>query len=234
MKMAMKWRAAPVLAWALFLAGAVRPAMAQVYTASDTTSLAAAINAANGATGPVVIDITSSITLSQALPLLTAKKGVTIEGNGNTISGNDAYRILFIDAGSSTVSIANLALDHAVAHGGNGADGGYGGGGGGGLGGALFVNSGAVTLSGVTFASDGAVGGNGGNGGNLAIGSGGGGGLGGAGGSGGGNLGGGGGGGGALLGGFAGGGGGGGGGPNGGAAGGSRKAVGRENKPTQG
>ena len=169
----------------------------------------------------MVINITSSITLSQALPLLTAKHGVTIEGNGNTISGNDAYRILFIDAGSSSVSIADLALDHAVAHGGTGADGGYGGSGGGGLGGALFVNSGAVTLSGVTFANDGAVGGNGGSGGSLAIG-GGGGGLGGFGGAGGASQGGGGGGGGVIFGGLGGlsaGNGGGGGGPNGGTGG---------------
>ncbi len=47
MKMALKWRVSLLLAWALFLAGAARPAVAQVDTASDTGSLITAINSAN-------------------------------------------------------------------------------------------------------------------------------------------------------------------------------------------
>lgn len=135
--------------------------LAQTFQASDAASLAPAINAADNATGPVTMDITSSITLSQALPLLTATHGVTILGNGHTISEADSYRIFFIDARNRTGAIQVLALNQALAKGGDGGNGEFPGGGGAGLGGALFVNSGAVTLTGVTFANDAAAGGNG-------------------------------------------------------------------------
>ncbi len=79
---------------------------------------------------------------------------VTIEGNNDTLNANGLPG-LFVYSGN--VEIDNLTIENAVAQGGSGA---FGGGGGAGLGGGLFIASaGAVTLSGVSFAHDQAVGG---------------------------------------------------------------------------
>jgi autotransporter-associated beta strand protein len=92
---------------------------------------------------------------------LHSSASLTIDGQGHTLNGAGAYRGFFAYAGSLTIN--NLAIDNALARGGNGADGFMGGGGGAGLGGGLFVGTGAqVTLSGVTFSGDQADGGNGG------------------------------------------------------------------------
>jgi len=90
------------------------------------------------------------------LPLLNAD--VTINGNGNTVSGNNQYRVFFAQQG--TVSFNNLTIADGKAQGGNG-----GAGGGAGLGGGLFVNAANVQLSGVQFTSNGGAGGTGTNGG---------------------------------------------------------------------
>ncbi len=123
-----------------------------------------------------------NITLASALPEITT--GVSIVGNGQTISGANSYRIFFVDAGSSgSVSISNLTLADGLAHGGIGNSSG---GGGAGLGGALFVNTGNVTITDVSFASNSAIGGAGGplnNYGGAVVGGGGGGGMGGNGGN---------------------------------------------------
>ncbi|WP_295437888.1 hypothetical protein [uncultured Thiodictyon sp.] len=110
------------------------------------------------------------------LPLLDAD--VTINGNGNTVSGNNQYRVFFAQQG--TVSLNNLTIADGKAQGGNG---GVGAGGGAGLGGGLFVNAAQVQLSGVQFtgnggngvSSNGGGGGMGGNGGTGTNGAGGGG-----------------------------------------------------------
>ncbi|MBE2179188.1 MAG: hypothetical protein IAE97_01835, partial [Chthoniobacterales bacterium] len=124
------------------------------------------------------INITNNlgtIVFTNQTPLITA--AVTINGGvGNTVSGNDAHRIFFIDtpnAGDAVV-INNLTLADGRAKGGDG--GLYGGGAGLGAGGAIFVNRGAVTVQNVTFTSNVAQGGNGGNGASIANGFGGGGG----------------------------------------------------------
>ncbi|MCW1922954.1 autotransporter-associated beta strand repeat-containing protein [Luteolibacter arcticus] len=105
-----------------------------------------------------------TITLTKAMDIITA--AVTINGGtGNTVSGNNLHRIFFVDAATPTaaVNISNLSLINGRAKGG---DGGAGGGGGGlGAGGAIFVNSGAVRVQGVTFANNAAIGGLGGAGG---------------------------------------------------------------------
>jgi hypothetical protein len=129
--------------------------------ASDTTSLSNCINNANNGD---TITLTSNITLTADLPAV--QKNVTIEGNNNTLSGNNQFRGVFVGAfsGSSqvavTVAIQDLAIANAKAQGGGGS---VGGGGGAGLGGAIFVaNFANVTVSNVTLSFNSAQGGVGG------------------------------------------------------------------------
>jgi uncharacterized protein with beta-barrel porin domain len=119
-----------------------------------------------------VINIQTNVTLSG--PLSPIFNSVTINGNGNTVSGGGTQRIFMVGVDSATqtsgavtgsiiaqtqnVAINNLTLANGLAQGGSG-----GGGGGLGAGGALFVNQSAnVTLSGVSFSGNQARGGNGG------------------------------------------------------------------------
>ena len=96
---------------------------------------------------------------SECVPGIT--NSVTLNGGtGNAVSGSGANRIFFVNAPNGTVAINSLSLMNGRAEGGNG--GSNGGGGGAGLGGALFVNAGSVTVTGVNFAGNTAVGGNGG------------------------------------------------------------------------
>ncbi len=150
----------------------------QVLTSLDLGQLAA---------GAYEIDLTAGFALT-ADPTginLGSSYSLTINGEGNAISGGTLYRGLFVYAGN--VTIENLGIVATKAVGGAGGAGKSGGGGGGaGLGGGLFVaGGGSVTLSNVTFTGDQATGGAGGAAsGNSSIGAGGGGGLGGAGGNG--------------------------------------------------
>ncbi|MGB8352958.1 MAG: hypothetical protein WCD79_03645, partial [Chthoniobacteraceae bacterium] len=128
-------------------------------------SLSWAITQANADPGSTInlADNLGAITLAGALPIITS--AVTINGGaGDSISGNNQYRIFFVDTTTpgAAVNINNVSLVNGVATGGAGANGG---GGGLGAGGALFVNSGHVTISGITFANNAAIGGAGGNGG---------------------------------------------------------------------
>ncbi len=166
------------------------PGTSATGTTGAAGTLSYALAYANAQSSPVTINIETSVTLSGALsPIFNS---VTINGNGNTISGGGTERIFFIGVDHATqtsaavagsivaqtqnVAISNLTLANAVARGGAGGDGG---GGGMGAGGALFVNQSAnVTLTGVSFNNNSAVGGAG-----VAGTSGGGGGLGGAGGA---------------------------------------------------
>ena len=114
-----------------------------------------------------------------AINLQTTNVTVAIDGGGFTLSGDNAYRGLFIYSGAVNVSDLTLADMRAV--GGAGGSGQSGGGGGAGLGGALFVagattagGAGAltnepgqavlpvVTLDNVNFSNDKAIGGAGG------------------------------------------------------------------------
>jgi hypothetical protein len=104
------------------------------------------------------ITATAALTLTSQLDAINLDAGssLTINGNGATLDGAGQYNGLFVYAG--TVTVDDLAIVDALALGGAGV------GGGAGLGGGLFVASGAaVTLSGVTFHNDEAVGGAGGS-----------------------------------------------------------------------
>ena len=68
-------------------------------------SLYAEIEAANSS-GSGNITLTADVTLSAALPPITGT--ITIEGDGNTISGANAYRIFDVDGGDLT--IRNITL----------------------------------------------------------------------------------------------------------------------------
>jgi DNA-binding CsgD family transcriptional regulator len=97
---------------------------------------------------------------------LWIKRDLAIQGLGAdrlTISGGDATRIFFVDG--ATVRITGVTLAHGLAKGGDGGAGTGGGGGGGGaagMGGAIFLNRGSLTLSGVVIQDNRAIGGIGG------------------------------------------------------------------------
>jgi hypothetical protein len=137
---------------------------------------AADTQVANGGTFEIGLASSGTISLgTTALEAINLNAGnvLVIEGDNATIDGGGTQRGLFDYAGSLVVSDLTIA-DTAAIGGAGGADGG----GGAGLGGGLFIAAaGSVTLQGVTFTGDSAVGGAGGGG----SGEGGGGGLGGAG-----------------------------------------------------
>ena len=111
------------------------------------------------------ITFTGDITLTADLPAINLASGVTLKINGDIggarnfiLSGDGRFRGLLVYSG--VVEIDNLSIVDAKAQGGAGSGGG---GGGAGLGGGLFVASNAaVTLDGVSFLRDIAVGGDGG------------------------------------------------------------------------
>lgn len=147
----------------LAIAGPVHAQRFTVNTTADSGpgSLRQAILDANASTGSPTIDFEDNlgtIRLQSALPLIS--RGMVVDGGvGNSVSGSDQYRIFFIDAPESAVTIHGLSLIDGRARGG---DGGNGAGGGAGLGGAIFVNAGDVTVSSVGFVGNSAAGGNGG------------------------------------------------------------------------
>lgn len=98
-----------------------------------------------------------TITLDEPLPMIV--NNLVINGNGNTISGANDWRIFFVNAPGDSVQIEGLTLSHGLAQGGAGGDGG---GGGAGLGGAVFINAGTVGFVSDAFSGNAAVGGNGG------------------------------------------------------------------------
>ncbi|MGN1285570.1 MAG: autotransporter domain-containing protein [Bradyrhizobium sp.] len=134
--------------------------------ASDGASLVTALTTIdNNPSTSFTLNITQNITLTSGttLPIINSSSRVTINGGNFTLDGGGVQRGLFVYSG--TVAVNNLAIQNAVARGGNGGSGADGGGGGGmGAGGALFVASGAnVTVSNVALASNQANGGSGGN-----------------------------------------------------------------------
>ncbi|SEE58064.1 autotransporter-associated beta strand repeat-containing protein [Rhizobiales bacterium GAS188] len=175
----------PLLACAALVAMAL-PASAATFTVTTNAdsgfgSLRQAILGSNAAGGSntITFAVGGTITLASELPVITS--GVTIDGTVNNpiVSGNNSYRVFFIDAPSgAAVNIANLTIANGYAQGGNG---GGGGGGGLGAGGAIFAMSGAVTLTNVGLSGNtaqggggntGAYGGGGGLGGNGGTGTG--------------------------------------------------------------
>jgi hypothetical protein len=154
--------------------------MSQTFTVttnadSGVGSLRAAITGANadpGSTITFALPQNATITLLGELPHITAN--VTIDGSGSpglTVSGQNLFRVFFIESG--TVAIENLNIANGLAKGGDGGD--AGGGGGLGAGGAIFVNAGTTTIANVDFTDNKAKGGDGGAGGVASAGGGGGG-----------------------------------------------------------
>jgi autotransporter-associated beta strand protein len=99
-----------------------------------------------------------TITLVEPLPMI--ENNLVINGDGNTISGANDWRIFFVNAPGNSVQINGLTLSNGLAQGGAGS---FGAGGGAGLGGAVFVNAGTVSFASVAFSHNAAVGGNGGS-----------------------------------------------------------------------
>ncbi len=95
--------------------------------------------------------VSGVITLHNSLPKITSNLSIIGDGN-DTISGDKAHRILFVDQGA--VSIRNLTIAHGLAE---GNDGNNGAGGAAGMGGGMFINDGNVTLSQVTVANNQAI-----------------------------------------------------------------------------
>ena len=155
------------------LAGTALVATASVANALDVASqadwnTAVAAVAAAGSNTTVSINFTAGFTLASSLaPLATTASNVTINitGNNNTLNGASSFQGIEVSgANGPAVTISNLVINAMRARGGNGGGGGDGGGGGGlGAGGGLFVAAGArVTIDGVSFTNNAAVGGNGG------------------------------------------------------------------------
>jgi uncharacterized protein with beta-barrel porin domain len=143
-------------------AGSAQAATFNVTNTADSGagSLRQAIFDANAAGGSNTIDVQNglgTITLTSG-DLNALNSNITLNGNGNTLSGNNAFRGLFVYSG--TVAINDLTIENAVAAGG---DAGQAAGGGAGLGGALFVKDGAnVTISNLVAQNNAATGGDGG------------------------------------------------------------------------
>ena len=137
------------------------PAWAADILVNSDATLRSAITSANP--GDRIV-FQNNITLSADLPAV--QTNVTIVGNGNSLSGNNQFRGLFIGAFSGatqvpvTVAVQDLTITDTRARGGTG---GQRGGGGAGLGGAIFVaNQATLTVSNVNLTNNAAVGGNGG------------------------------------------------------------------------
>ncbi|WDQ16393.1 autotransporter outer membrane beta-barrel domain-containing protein [Rhodopirellula sp. P2] len=153
------WRSSRNGIAAMLLAGVamVGPTWAATIDVADEAEFNTAIT--NSVAGDT-IRLTAGITLTGNLNNLD--KDLTIDGNGQTLSGNSLYRPFLVESG--TVVIENLTIEDGKGQGGGGGYGAGGGGGGGmGAGGAVFVDENAsVTLRDVSFQNNSATGGTGG------------------------------------------------------------------------
>ena len=98
------------------------PALATDYTLDDTCTLADAIRAANAdeergecpaGDGADTITLSADITLEGELPRVLSD--ITIDGGGYSISGNEQFRIFYVDMGGA-LSLQNVHLTAALAH----------------------------------------------------------------------------------------------------------------------
>lgn len=118
------------------------PAVATEYFVGTDAALRSAISSARH--GDNII-FTGSITLESNLPII--RQDVLINGQGNTLLGDNKYRGLFVETAS--IGLKDLRIEQTLAQGGQGGagNGGGGGGGGAGMGGALFIASDAQVLA---------------------------------------------------------------------------------------
>jgi hypothetical protein len=104
----------------------------------------------------IIVDDVHNPTGPTATPIITSD--ITIQGNGATlqwVSPSQAARAFAVYTGGN-LTISEMLITGFVAKGGNGASGG---GGGMGAGGAIYVESGALTVINCTFSNNGALGG---------------------------------------------------------------------------
>ncbi|NJR40222.1 MAG: DUF4347 domain-containing protein [Leptolyngbyaceae cyanobacterium CSU_1_4] len=139
---------------------AAYPATLQNFNISSFAALKNAIISANGTPEDDIFTFNNDITLSEELPQITGN--IDFVGNSRTVSGNNAFRIFYVNSG--TVRFSDLTIANGKAAGAAGIDGTTTGGtnGGSGQGGGLYINGGSVTTINVTFRNNQAIGGNGG------------------------------------------------------------------------
>ncbi len=98
------------------------PALATDYTLDETCTLADAIRAANAdeergecpaGDGADLITLTADITLEGELPRVLSE--ITIDGAGYSISGDEQFRIFYVDRGGA-LTLQNIHLTAALAH----------------------------------------------------------------------------------------------------------------------
>ena len=106
---AFRWRERCAFALLLFLS-LLWGAAPGVDAADDFEGLVPAIRAAN-ASGSGKVTLGGDITLTAALPPITGS--VTIAGGGQSISGDDAYRIFDVNGGALTLSNVTLTQGNA-------------------------------------------------------------------------------------------------------------------------
>ena len=161
------------------VAGSLRDAINQAN--ADPSVATIVFNIPGGGT----INLAANAGGDRMLPIFTNPNGISIDGSnggqgaitidGGSTSASTGDRLFFIGVQANTpgaaggnqpstaatsFSVANLTLQNGNARGGaGGGSGTSNGGGGAGLGGAIFLNAGNLTLSGVTFSNNIAVGG---------------------------------------------------------------------------
>lgn len=162
-----------LLTVAVFVFSSLEPrafaaASLNVSTADALQNAIRDINAGiHGENGEFTLIVSGSITLKEDLEELIVPTGLklTIKGeNIAKIDGDNQFRGLVItNTSNPTLQIENIQFNRCVAQGESGEDGQVAGGGGGaGLGGAIYVKSGDVSIAGVQFTNNKAVGGSGG------------------------------------------------------------------------
>ncbi len=140
---------------------AAYPGTLQNFNISSFAALKNAIISANGTPEDDIFTFNNDITLSEELPQINSN--IDFVGNSRTLSGNNAFRVLYVNSG--TVRFSDLTIANGRSSGAAGINNNTTGGtnGGSGQGGGLYINGGSVTTINVTFKSNQAIGGNGGN-----------------------------------------------------------------------
>ncbi|HBE51396.1 MAG TPA: hypothetical protein DDW76_22125, partial [Cyanobacteria bacterium UBA11369] len=123
-------------------------------------SLREAVSQAIASFGDDTINLNGIVQLNERIVIPGNAGRITFQGNGQNTSGfNGQNRTQIIAVDRAAATFSNLGFFNGYSYGG---DGQKSGGGGLGAGGALFINRGDVTVYGVTFIGNRAVGGNGG------------------------------------------------------------------------